>query len=193
MSGSSIALINQHLKSEGARIVAENWNDETKWPSNWVSAYHGSRWYAAWSICAEGFINVSKKGDPIYQAGGGTGHYCAVDFEYARWYSRPQVLFNDGCYHRVMFRLAYDKKKLRNIRYVSQGLEHIVWENGIVLLSCLMKPNYPPVEATEERFSSWDPSLEIHPWGTEHVEIKPIVNPCLKSWGPWEDYYGKEK
>ena len=47
------------------------------------------------------------------------------------------ILFNDGCFHRVVFRLAYDKTKLRNIRYVCQGLEHIVWENGIVLLSCL--------------------------------------------------------
>jgi hypothetical protein len=181
------------LKSDQARTVAENWNDETKWPSNWVSAYHGSRWYAFWSICTEGFINISVRGDPKHQAGGGTGHYCAHDFEYARWFSRPQVLFADGCYHRVMFRLAYNTDKLKNIRYVSQGLEHVVEEDGIVLLSCLMKPNYPPVEATEERFSSWNPLLEVHPWGTELAEISPVVNQCLTPWGPWEDYGGKEK
>jgi hypothetical protein len=181
------------IKTPGAEIVAANWNDETKWPNNWVAAYHGGRWYGAWSICSEGFINISKRGAPGNQAGGGDGHYCAVDFEYARWYSRAQDIFNDGCYHRVMFRLAYDKNKLKNIRYVSQGLEHIVWENGIVLLSCLMKPNYPPVEATEERFSSWDPSLEIHPKGLEHIQVLLIENPKLRPWGPWDDYRTKEK
>ena len=121
------------------------------------------------------------------QAGGGDGHYCAVDMEYARWYSRPQVLFDDGAYHRVMYRIAYDRSKLRRLRFVSAGTEHIVRDGGIVLLSCLMKPNYPPIEHTEERFHTFDPLLEIHPRGCEDFEVSVIKNAMKKDWGPWKD------
>jgi hypothetical protein len=49
------------IHSPEAQLVADHWDDETRWPSNWVSAYHGSRWYALWNICTEGYIHVSVK------------------------------------------------------------------------------------------------------------------------------------
>ena len=113
------------IRSPGAKIVSDNWNDQTKWPREWVSAYHGGRWYGFWNTIAEGWINISKKTGVGQNAGGGDGHYCAVDMEYARWYSRPQVLFEDGAFHRVMYRVAYDRTKLRKLRFVSEGAEHI--------------------------------------------------------------------
>ena len=64
---------------------------------------------------------------------------------------------------------------------------------GIVLLSCLMHPNYPPVEHTEERFRSFDPRLEIHPSGCEDVEVAVITNTLNRDWGPCSDYQNAEK
>ncbi len=126
-------------------------------------------------------------------AGGGDGHYCALDMEYARWFSRPQVLFQDDAFHRVMYRVAFDQSKVKRVRFVMEGTEHVINDGGIVLLSCLMKPNFPPVEHTEERFHDWNPQLEIRPSGCEDFEVPAIVNPRAEQWGDWEDYYKREK
>jgi len=76
---------------------------------------------------------------------------------------------------------------------VSDGTEHIVWDGGIVLLSCLMKPNYPPIEHTEERFHTFNPLLEVHPRGCEDLEVTVIKNTNKRDWGPWKDYPPREK
>ena len=47
-------LMRPRIVSEEAQVVADNWNDPTKWPKNWRQAYHGSRWYGLWNICTEG-------------------------------------------------------------------------------------------------------------------------------------------
>jgi hypothetical protein len=60
-------------------------------------------------------------------------------------------------------------------------------------LSCLMKPNFPPVEHTEERFHDWNPQLEIRLSGCVDFEIPPIINPRADEWGDWEDYYQKDE
>ena len=103
------------------------------------------------------------------------------------------MLFEDGAFHRVMYRVAYDRSKLRRLRFVAEGTEHIVHDGGIVLLSCLMKPNYPPIEHTEERSHTFDPLLEIHPSGCEDFEVTVIKNTMKRDWGPWKDYPPREK
>ncbi len=105
-----------------------------------------------------------------------------MDMEYARWDSRPHVLFADGAYHRVMYRIAFDSNKLKRKRLVAEGAEWIIENGGIVLLSCLFKPNYPPIEHTEERFNAWNPALEIRPHGCEDFLINPIVNTNAVNW-----------
>ena len=164
------------IKSPGAQRVVDKCDDQTKWPKDWIPAYHGGRWYGFWNTVTEGWIHISKKSGVGMQAGGGDGHYCAVDMEYARWFSRPHVLFGDGAYHRVMYRVAYDRQKLRRKRFVSAGTEHVIWDGGIVVLSVLMHSNYPPSEHTEERFRDFDPGLETHPRGLEDVEVAVVTN-----------------
>jgi hypothetical protein len=56
-----------------------------------------------------------------------------------------------------------------------------------------MKANYPPVETTEERFSTWNPLLEIHPQGMEDMEVEQVVNPKETPWPAWEDHWKCEK
>ena len=103
------------------------------------------------------------------------------------------MFFQDGAFHRVMYRIAFDSSRLKRVRFVCEGTEYIVEDGGIVLLSCLMKPNFPPVEHTEERFQAWNPEFEIRPFGCEDFTVPEIVNPNQKNWGPWEDYYRREK
>ena len=77
-------------------------------------------------------------------------------------------MFEDNCYHRVMYRIAYDTNEATKKRWVNEGMEHVVKEGNIILLAVMIRPNYPPVEFTEERFTEWNPMLEIHPEGLEN-------------------------
>ena len=104
-----------------------------------------------------------------------------------------KCFFKTAPFHRVMYRVAFDRSRLKKVRFVCEGTEYIVADGGIVLLSCLMKPNLPPVEHTEERFQSWTPELEIRPFGCEDFTVPEIVNPNRETWGPGEDYYRREK
>ena len=92
-----------------------------------------------------------------------------------------------------MFKVAIDVTKVTREREVSQGREIVVDPSGVLLLSCLIKPNAPPCESTEERFSSWEPTLEIHPRGLEQVDISVITNDNRMNWPAWSDYYKSEK
>ncbi len=59
-------------------------------------------------------------------------------------------------------------KEVKKKRFVCEGTEYVVNEGHIVLLPVLMKPNYPPIEYTEERFHGWN--------GFEAVVLETIVN-----------------
>ena len=52
------------IPSREAQIVFDNWDNETLWPRNWRQHFHGTRFYAMWSICAEGRIHISERGAP---------------------------------------------------------------------------------------------------------------------------------
>ena len=78
-------------------------------------------------------------------------------------------MFDDNCYHRVLYRIAYDTNKVTKKRWISEGMEYFVEEDNIILLAVMIRPNYPPVEFMEERFNEWNPNLEIHPEGLEII------------------------
>jgi len=92
-----------------------------------------------------------------------------------------------------MFKVAIDVTKIKRERDVAQGRELVVDPSGVVLLSCLIKANAPPIESTEERFSSWEPLMEIHPRGLEQIQINVITNENCQFWPPWTDYYRSQK
>ena len=48
------------IPSREAQVVFDNWDNETAWPRNWRQHFHGTRFYAMWSICAEGRIHISE-------------------------------------------------------------------------------------------------------------------------------------
>ena len=146
-----------------------------------------------WNTLSKGWINISRRGSQGHQACVGSGHYCAPNLEYARFYSRPQIVFDDNCYHRVMYRLACDENKVKSKRWISEGMEYITEEGNIILLAVMIKPNCPPVEFTEERFNDWNPALEIHPDGLEEHHPTFIKNEKCKDWPEWHDYEPYEK
>ena len=52
-----------------------------------------------------------------------------------------------------MYRLAYDENKVQSKRWISEGMEYVIQEGNIILLGVMIKPNYPSVEFSEERFN----------------------------------------
>ena len=58
-------------------------------------------------------------------------------------------LIDDNCYHRVIYRLAYDENKVKSKRWISEGMGYMIEEGNIILLAVMIKLNCPPVEFTE--------------------------------------------
>ncbi len=40
-------------------------------------------------------------------------------------------MFNDGCFQRVMYRIAFDSKRIRKRRFVAEGTEHVIEDGHI--------------------------------------------------------------
>ena len=146
-------LLRPKIVNDEAQTVFDNWHHNSKWPRNWREAYHGGRWCGVWNTVSKGWINASKRGSPGHQADAGDGHYCSHSLEYARFYSRAQILFEDNCYHRVMYRIAYDTTKVNKKRWILEGDEYVVKEGSIIVLAMMIKPNYPPKKQLNIRSS----------------------------------------
>ena len=147
---------------------------------NWEVAFHGSWWYALWLILETGVFlesNDPSLGHDFWEP----GVYCSPNVETGRWYARPQILFEDGVYHRVLFELRVDSTHRKRAREKG-GTQWIFPSNAVSLYAVWVENNSPP-RVGEERLDSWDPALEALPSGRHRPE--PIVNPhaCAHS-GP---------
>ena len=85
-------------------------------PGNWVRAFHGTRWYAVWSILNSKVLLESNNrdlGHDFWES----GVYCTPEITTARSYGIPHELFGDGVYYRAMFEVLVDfnrRKKRRS-------------------------------------------------------------------------------
>eukprot|EP00971_Amphidinium_carterae_P205824 4084765-Amphidinium_carterae.1 len=89
-------------------------------PPHWVPAYHGTWWYALWSILQEGVLleaNDSKLGHDFWMP----GTYCTPLLKTAMWYARPHIVFGDAVYHRAVLELRVDKSRVKTTRCAFQG------------------------------------------------------------------------
>merc|ERR1719401_98005 len=83
--------------------------------SNWEKAFHGTWWYAAWAILKTGVFLASDDhslGHDFWEP----GVYCSPSLDTGLWYARPQVLFGDGVYHRIVFELRVDPEQQKHSR-----------------------------------------------------------------------------
>jgi len=143
--------------------------------ATWEQAFHGTWWYAVWSILESGIVSESN-----YKTLGHDysmpGVYCSPRFETAEGYARPQILFGDGVYHRIVLELRVDpvqQKKRRKKEWVYPSA-------GVSLHSIHIKSNAPPYKG-EERLHSWDPALEASPHGAVPAVPSQLPEPVYPS------------
>merc|ERR1719433_463460 len=85
---------------------------------DWETAWHGTWWYAVWLILKSGVFlesNDRSLGHDFWEP----GVYCSPSLDTGLWYARPQILFGDGVYYRIIFELRVDpatRKKKQKAR-----------------------------------------------------------------------------
>jgi hypothetical protein len=129
-------------------------------PRDWERAYHGTWWYALWSILETGTILESKDEEAGHEFTM-PGVYCTPRPQTARQYARPQMVFGDSMYHRVMLEVRVDKARLKDKKKTG-GVQWVCRGKDIVIRAVWFWLNDPPAKG-EERFEDWRPGLEARP------------------------------
>ena len=131
-------------------------------PGNWVRAFHGTRWYAVWSILNSKVLLESNNhalGHDFWKA----GVYCSPLMTTARSYAIPHELFGDGVYFRAMFEVCVDLNR-RTARRAKGGEQWVFPSEAVRVKALWVQPNAPPAP-WEWRFITWDEELEAWPVG----------------------------
>ncbi len=82
-------------------------------------------------------------------------------------YARPQVVFGDGAYHRVVLEMRVDLEQRVKTRKKG-GVQWIFSSRHITLHGVWVCVNMPPT-AGDERLWNWDPNDEAVPPGREQA------------------------
>jgi len=150
-----------------------------KW---WEQAFHGSWWYSAWLILETGiFLESDDKdlGHDYWEP----GVYCSPSLDTGLWYARPQALFGDTVFHRIIFDLRVDPERRKKNR--ARGGIQWVFPCGAVSLHGLWVRHNAPPNNGEERVLGWEPELEALPPG--QVAPEPTVNWRTGQWPHYVD------
>lgn len=138
-----------------------------KWKGdNMQVAFHGTWFYALWSILRFGQLLEScdeSLGHEFWMA----GVYCSPNLATATGYARPQVLFSDGVYHRVILELrVMDSDRLKSRQ--RGGQQWIYRGHHIHIYGFWVMSNAPPA-AGDERLNHWNPTHEAIPVGCKEA------------------------
>ena len=98
------------------------------------------------------------------------GTYCTPSLVTAVSYARPQVLFNDGVFHRCILELEVDWNKVLKHR-TPQKRSMVQWvfnNTDVKLCGFWVYINSPPY-AGEQRINHWEPTHECVPLGQEEA------------------------
>jgi len=136
----------------------------------WKTAFHGTWWYAAWSILNTGIIlesNDESLGHQFWEP----GVYCSPKFSTGASYARPQILFGDSVYHRIVLELRVDPERQQK-KKKKGGNQWVFPSDAVSLHAIWIRSNAPPCKG-EERLNFWDPNLEALPDG----QSRPVPHP----------------
>lgn len=126
----------------------------------WEQAFHGTWWYSLWSVLDCGvFLESDDKalGHDFWEP----GVYCSPMLATGRWYARPQNIFGDGAYHRVLFELRVDPARRKRERQRG-GVQWVFPTAAVALHAIWVQVNSPPANG-EERVREWEAELEMLP------------------------------
>lgn len=144
---------------------------------HWEVAFHGTWWYAVWLILESGILlesNNRQLGHDFWEP----GVYCSPNLDTGLWYARPQILFGDGVFHRVIFELRVDPAERQKNRQRG-GVQWVFPGSAVAVHAVWVRSNAPPANG-EERVNDWQPELEALPSGWSYPEK--LVNDRK---GPW--------
>lgn len=130
--------------------------------SHWEVAFHGTWWCGLWLLLEHGILLEShdlNAGHEFWEP----GVYCSPHKATAATYARPQPVFSDGVYHRVLLKVRFDRSKLLRERARGGG-QLVVPSQGITIEGVFFGINTPPRKG-EERLDEWDPTIEARPSG----------------------------
>jgi len=126
----------------------------------WEMAYHGTWFYALWLLLTTGVLvesNDMSLGHEFWHA----GVYCSPNIETASEYMRPQQLFGDGFFHRVMLEVQIDRTQLKRERSRGGG-QLVLPSQAVAITGVRFQLNAPPQKG-EEWLDCWDPAMEALP------------------------------
>ena len=114
----AIHLVGARQSSDDWYVYSLPWNPGERTshdPGNCVRAFHGTRWYAVWSILNSTVLLESNNhdlGHDFWES----GVCCSRLITTARSYGIPHVLFGDGVYYRAMFEVIVDLNRRKKRR-----------------------------------------------------------------------------
>lgn len=167
---------------KGWAVYKYNKSVATPDEKTWECAFHGTWWYSVWLVLESGVLLESddrEKGHDFWEP----GVYCSPLLHTGRWYARPQVLFGDGVYHRIIFELRVDPERRKRNRQRG-GVQWVFPTQAVALHAIRVQINAPP-KIGEERVNEWDAELE----GIPHGKMRPVstVNPRDLEQDPWPE------
>lgn len=127
----------------------------------WSRGFHGTWFYALWSILESGVLLESsskERGHYFYSP----GVYLTPSLSGSIWYARPHHMFDDAMYHRVIVEVLYDTSKVLPLKGKVASRAVVVSSDAVAITGIIIQPNSPPY-AGEERCETFDPSLEVIP------------------------------
>ena len=125
---------------------------------DWEQSWHGTWWYAVPLLFSSGVLLESSDRGAGHDFGNLSGVYCSPSFASAREYARPQVLFDDGTYHRAILELHVNPR-LRSIKPRSKGMQWVLPSAGVAVTALWVEVN-SSVGSADERLDDWKPELE---------------------------------
>lgn len=147
------------------QFVGESTNQARE---DWKNAFHGTWFYALWSILYEGYLQESsdlESGHEFWMP----GVYCSPNVATARHYARAHNVFGDGLYHRVMLDVRYDGGRLKKER--AKGGQQLVLPSPAISIAGVYFQADGTPDKGNERLDVWDPELEILP---EEGRLRPL-------------------
>lgn len=171
-------------EKEGWRVYRYTREPVVESQPDWESAFHGTWWYAVWLILHTGiFLESSDKdlGHDFWEP----GVYCSPELDTGIWYARPQIMFGDDVFQRIIFEVKVDRKRQKQNRKRG-GVQWVFPCGAISLHAVWVRSNAPPANG-EERVNGWQPELEALPPGCSALPA--VVNPRTEPWPALADNF----
>ncbi|CAJ1337202.1 unnamed protein product [Effrenium voratum] len=133
-----------------------------------VEAFHGTWWYSLWLVLQTGVVLESNDKEKGHDFNSCAGVFCSPDVCTAEQYARPQIIFQDGMYHRVIFQLLVQRNQRQKRKHGREGVQWILPMASVKLKALWIRLDAPP-RPREEALRDWCSELEAVPQGCSAV------------------------